>query len=113
MTTASCFAPRAPDKIVEVAKICLEKNVAHLCNNAYGVQCPKTLKLIQKCSQVGRLDAFVQSTDKNFMVPVGGSIVASFSSKFVDRLAQLYPGRAGISPILDLFITLISMGENK
>jgi len=41
---------------------------------------------------VGRVDAFVQSTDKNFMVPVGGSIVASAEKKFVQELSKLYPG---------------------
>lgn len=28
----------------------------------------------------GRVDAVVQSTDKNFLVPVGGAIVSSFKS---------------------------------
>ena len=26
---------------------------------------------------MGRVDAFVQSTDKNFLVPVGGCVIAS------------------------------------
>lgn len=48
------------------------------------------------------------------MVPVGGSIVASIvDSKFIDELATIYPGRASVSPILDLFITLLEMGKNK
>jgi hypothetical protein len=53
----------------------------------------------------------VQSTDKNFMVPVGGAIVWSPNKKFIDNLSSTYPGRANINPILDLFITLLSMGE--
>lgn len=39
--TTSCFAPRTYDKIVEVAKICKEMKVAHVINNAYGLQCTK------------------------------------------------------------------------
>jgi len=111
LTTSSCFAPRAPDRLAEVARICKIVGIPHLINNAYGVQCPVTCKSIQKAHQVGRVDAYVQSTDKNFMVPVGGSVVASFDKKFCNQLAKLYPGRASISPILDVFCTLISMGE--
>ena len=48
------------------------------------------------------------------MVPVGGSIVASIvDSKFIDELATIYPGRASVSPILDLMITLLEMGKNE
>jgi O-phospho-L-seryl-tRNASec:L-selenocysteinyl-tRNA synthase len=54
----------------------------------------------------------VQSTDKNFMVPVGGAIVASRSKDFVQLVSSCYPGRASMTPILDLFITLLSMGES-
>ena len=32
-----------------------------------------------------RVDAFVQSTDKNLMVPVGGSIIAGFKDSEVQR----------------------------
>ena len=53
----------------------------------------------------------VQSTDKNFMVPVGGAIVASPNKKFIAAVGQNYPGRASMSPILDLFVTLLQMGS--
>ena len=59
-----------------------------------------------------RLDAFVQSTDKNFMVPVGGSIIASSSSATLEAISKTYPGRASSAPIVDLFITLLSMGRS-
>ena len=58
------------------------------------------------------MDAYVQSTDKNLMVPVGGAIVAGPNKKFIDAIAQNYPGRASMSPILDVFITMLSMGSN-
>ena len=38
------------------------------------------------------MDAFVQSTDKNLMVPVGGAIVASCNEAFIQEVAQIYPG---------------------
>ena len=42
------------------------------------------------------MDAFVQSTDKNFLVPVGGSVVASCEEQFVRDVAQIYPGEDGV-----------------
>jgi O-phospho-L-seryl-tRNASec:L-selenocysteinyl-tRNA synthase len=59
-----------------------------------------------------RIDAFVQSTDKNFMVPVGGAIIASGSKETLEQISKTYPGRASASPIVDLFITLTSMGRS-
>jgi len=44
------------------------------------------------------------------MVPVGGAIVFSPSTAFIDCLSAMYPGRASAAPVLDLFITLLSMG---
>ena len=60
------------------------------------------------------MDAVVQSTDKNFMVPVGGAVVCSGkgNTEIVDAVRKSYPGRASISPVLDLLITLLSMGSH-
>ena len=47
------------------------------------------------CSQsqrVGRVDVFVQSTDKNFLVPVGGAVVAGFDTSLIEKIGKLYPG---------------------
>ena len=71
ITTTSCFAPRVPDSVDEVAKLCRAFDVHHVINNAYGLQCAKTSKLINRACVVGRVDAIVCSTDKNFLVPVG------------------------------------------
>lgn len=38
LTTTSCFAPRGHDNILEISKICQENKIAHIINNAYGVQ---------------------------------------------------------------------------
>merc|ERR1712129_103469 len=114
LSTTSCFAPRAPDNIIEIGKICKAFDIYHVVNNAYGVQSLSTCKMIQKCAMSSRIDVLIQSTDKNFLVPVGGSIVASIvDTEFIDELATMYPGRASISPILDLFITLNTMGKHK
>lgn len=53
----------------------------------------------------------IQSTDKNFLVPVGGAILATGSEDFFKKVTGNYPGRASAAPILDLFITLLSMGK--
>jgi O-phospho-L-seryl-tRNASec:L-selenocysteinyl-tRNA synthase len=81
----------------------------------------------------GRVDGIVCSTDKNFLVPVGkcrtrlletltrfstyasdpkpgGAIIVSPNKKVVENVGKVYAGRASSSPIVDLFITLLSMG---
>ncbi|CAB1111034.1 unnamed protein product [Ectocarpus sp. CCAP 1310/34] len=138
VTTTSCFAPRLPDKVDEVARICAASGVGHVINNAYGVQCSKTCRLVNRlfflwssayffsgvvcltippgntrAMAVGRVDAVVQSTDKNFLVPVGGAVVCGPDTTFIEqaRVGKSYAGRASSGPCLDLFITLLSMGE--
>lgn len=44
-------------------------------------------------ARVGRIDAFVQSLDKNFMVPVGGAIIAGFDESFIQEISKMYPGK--------------------
>jgi len=111
VTTSSCFAPRSPDRLVEVAKLCKRFAVPHIVNNAYGVQSRETCALITSAMRKGRVDVFVQSADKNFMVPVGGSILASGDPELIAKISKIYPGRASMGPIFDVFITLLSMGE--
>lgn len=129
-----------------MAELCKKFDVPHIVNNAYGVQSSKCMHIIEEVNSVnvvcglwvshtatdwtqahrqGRVDAFIQSTDKNFLVPVGGSVVASCSEPFVKEIAQTYPGqsiphtssigsvpagRGSGSPCLDVFITLLSLG---
>jgi O-phospho-L-seryl-tRNASec:L-selenocysteinyl-tRNA synthase len=111
LTTTSCFAPRQPDSVDVVARLCAAADTPHVINNAYGIQCPVLTKLVMRATVVGRVDYVVQSTDKNFMVPVGGSIVLSPDADRIKHLSATYPGRASMSPILDLLVTLLSMGE--
>jgi O-phospho-L-seryl-tRNASec:L-selenocysteinyl-tRNA synthase len=113
VTSTSCFAPRACDDVETVAKLCEKKNVAHVINNAYGVQSRVLCERVSKAWTVGRVDAVVQSTDKNFMVPVGGAVVCcgKRNEALVEAVARNYPGRASASASMDIFITLLSMGE--
>ena len=36
----------------------------------------------------------ISSTDKNFMVPVGGSLIYSNNKKSIKGISEIYPGRA-------------------
>lgn len=115
VTTTSCFAPRAADDVPAVAEICGRLAVPHVVNNAYGVQSTKCMHIIEesgKAEKGRRLDAFVQSTDKNLMVPVGGSIISGYDSEFVRNISKNYPGRASLSPTMDVFITLMQLGSS-
>ncbi|KAL2078949.1 hypothetical protein ACEWY4_024693 [Coilia grayii] len=111
-STTSCFAPRVPDRLEELAVICAKHDIPHVVNNAYGVQSSKCMHLIQQGARVGRIDAFVQSLDKNFMVPVGGAIIAGFDEDFIKEISKMYPGRASASPSLDVLITLLTLGAS-
>lgn len=74
------------------------------------LQSTRCMHLIQEASRKGRVDAFVQSTDKNFLVPVGGAIVASFDKGLLDRICKMYAGRANASTSMDVLITLLNLG---
>lgn len=111
--TTSVFAPRLPDDIVGVSKLAKEFSIPVIVNNAYGLQSRATCKAIDHAIRVGRIDMLVSSTDKNMLVPVGGALVYSPHSEMVDLVRKNYPGRASMSPILDVFITLLSMGKQE
>jgi O-phospho-L-seryl-tRNASec:L-selenocysteinyl-tRNA synthase len=108
--TTSTFSPRTPDDVPSVAKICKDLGIALVVNNAYGLQCTKCCHLVNEAIRVGRVDLVVQSTDKNFGVPVGGSILFGPAAEFANKI---YPGRASMSPILDLLITLLELGNRR
>ena len=58
ISTTSCFAPRQPDLVDQIAVACKEFDVAHVVNNAYGLQCtPFICKLINRAAAIGRVDA--------------------------------------------------------
>lgn len=110
LSVTSVFAPRSPDALEEIAELCQQRGIPHLINNAYGTQSSKCMHLIASAARRGRVDAFVQSLDKNFLVPVGGSIVGTFSADTMQLVTGTYPGRASAIPATDLVITLLQMG---
>ena len=112
-STTSCFAPRNYDDIITLSQICKEKNLFHIVNNAYGIYCTKVTDILNKSNKIGKVDLIISSTDKNFMVPVGGSLIYSSNYDLVEKVKKNYPGRASISPLLDLFISYLEMGKNK
>lgn len=111
LSTTSCFAPRTCDNIIELAKLCQESDIPHVVNNAYGLQSTYLTHQLEQANKHGRVDAFIQSTDKNLLVPVGGAIVAAFDREIVEHVSKLYPGRASSSQSLDVLMTLLSLGK--
>ena len=57
LSTTSCFAPRQPDLIDEIALLCKKHSVGHVVNNAYGLQCKYIAKLINRACTIGVVDA--------------------------------------------------------
>lgn len=115
ISTTSCFAPRVPDAVDKIAQLLDDEeykgyNIAHVINHAYGLQCAATCKLINRADTIGRVDAVVCSTDKNFMVPVGGALVLSSQAAVTEQITKVYAGRASGTPMMDLCVTLLSMG---
>ncbi|KAI8474694.1 MAG: selenocysteine synthase [Monoraphidium minutum] len=112
VTTTSCFAPRACDDVVGAAKLCARLGVPHVINNAYGLGSAQICAQIAAAARRGRVDAVVQSTDKNFLVPVGGALVASPAATpaAAAGVAAAYPGRAAGGALLDLLATLLHWG---
>lgn len=94
VSTTSCFAPRNCDDIVQLAELAKKYNVPHIVNNAYGLQSTYFTHQIQEANRLGRIDLFIQSTDKNLMVPVGGAIVAGFEEDIVHNVSKTYAGNA-------------------
>lgn len=111
VSCVSCFAPRTPDSIVQISQICKKYSIAHIVNAAYGGTSSRACNLLNGAADNGRIDAVVMSLDKNFMVPVGGAVVFGPDKAIIERIAGRYAGRASISHIIDLFITLIGLGR--
>jgi O-phospho-L-seryl-tRNASec:L-selenocysteinyl-tRNA synthase len=112
ISTTSCFAPRGCDDIEALAVLAKKHNIPHLVNNAYGLQSTFLTHHLEQAQRVGNVDLFVQSTDKNLLVPVGGAIVAGSNKKLVDDVAKRYAGRGSSSQTLDVFMTLLSLGRD-
>jgi O-phospho-L-seryl-tRNASec:L-selenocysteinyl-tRNA synthase len=112
-STTSCFAPRSYDNVIDISAICKEHNIFHVVNNAYGLYCTKICDMLNQSNKKGKVDLVVSSTDKNFLVPIGGALIYSANAELVNKVAKNYPGRASISPILDVFVSFLEIGKNK
>lgn len=112
ISITSFFPPREPDNIKEISKLAQEKDLVHIIINAYGVQSPEWMKLIRSAIDAGRVDAIIQSTDKNFLTPVGGSLIASPTKENIIKISQTYAGRASATPVVNFLISMLSLGIN-
>jgi O-phospho-L-seryl-tRNASec:L-selenocysteinyl-tRNA synthase len=110
LSTTTFFPPRESDSVKEIAKIAKDYDLYHIINNAYGVQSRKIMKQIHGAIDAGRVDAIIQSTDKNFLTPIGGAIIASPSESFIHEISQCYAGRATAAPIIQFFAAILSLG---
>ncbi|MFW9954961.1 MAG: O-phosphoseryl-tRNA(Sec) selenium transferase [Candidatus Thorarchaeota archaeon] len=111
LATTTFFPPRASDPIKEIAKLCQEYGKPLVINNAYGVQSEKIMKSIYSAIDAGRVDAIIQSGDKNFLAPVGSSIIVSPNAELIDAVSETYAGRASAAPVLQTFAALLSLGR--
>jgi O-phospho-L-seryl-tRNASec:L-selenocysteinyl-tRNA synthase len=110
ISITSFFPPREHDDLKEISKFAKENNLVHIIINAYGVQSPEWMKLIRSAIDAGRVDAIIQSTDKNFLTPIGGAVIASPSKNIIERISQAYPGRASATPVVNFLISMLSLG---
>ena len=110
LATTTFFPPRKSDPVKEISKIAAECDVPLVINNAYGVQSDGIMASIRSAIDAGRVDAIVQSGDKNFLCPVGSSIITSPDSKVLAWISETYAGRATAAPIVQTLAALLSLG---
>jgi O-phospho-L-seryl-tRNASec:L-selenocysteinyl-tRNA synthase len=110
ISLTSFFPPREHDNIKEISKFAEEKKLVHIVINAYGVQSPDWMKLIRTGIDAGRIDAIIQSTDKNVLTPIGGAVIASPKEKTITKISQAYAGRASATPVVNFLISILSLG---
>jgi len=94
----------------EISKFAKEHDLVHIVINAYGVQSPEWMNLIRIGLDAGRIDAIIQSTDKNFLTPIGGAVIASPSEDVITKISQSYAGRASATPVVNFLISMLSLG---
>jgi len=110
ISVTSFFPPREHDDIKEISKFAQENDLIHIVINAYGVQSPEWMKMIRSAIDAGKVDAIIQSTDKNFLTPVGGAVIASPLKENIKKISQTYAGRASATPIVNFMISMLSLG---
>jgi O-phospho-L-seryl-tRNASec:L-selenocysteinyl-tRNA synthase len=110
VSTTAFFPPRSPDDIKGIAKLAKDTGIPHVVNNSYGLQSDAYLKLLRGAMDAGRVDYVVQSTDKNFLAPVGGAVVCSQSGDLIDAASRSYAGRASAQPIVQFLAAVLTYG---
>jgi O-phospho-L-seryl-tRNASec:L-selenocysteinyl-tRNA synthase len=110
LATTTFFPPRESDPIKDIAKLCSTHDVPLVVNNAYGVQSDRIMSEVRSAIDAGRVDAVVQSSDKNFLSPVGASIIVSPSKEFVEQITESYAGRASAAPVVQTLAALLALG---
>jgi O-phospho-L-seryl-tRNASec:L-selenocysteinyl-tRNA synthase len=113
LSTTTFFPPRESDPVKAIARLCADHELPHIINNAYGVQSQETMAQLQSAIDAGRVDAVIQSSDKNFMAPVGGSIVVSPDPSVIEWTADTYAGRATAAPVVQTLSALLSLGLDR
>ncbi len=112
ISLTSFFPPREPDDIKGISVFAKKNDLVHIVINAYGVQNPEWMKLIRSAIDAGRVDAIIQSTDKNFLTPVGGAIIASPNKETMTKVSRTYAGRANATPVVQFLVSALSLGIN-
>lgn len=113
LATTTFFPPRESDPVKQIARLCSDHNIPFVINNAYGVQSQDTMMHIRSAIDAGRVDAVVQSSDKNFLAPIGGSIVVSPNPEVIEWTADTYAGRATAAPVIQTLAALLALGHEK
>ena len=113
LATTTFFPPRESDPVKSIARLCSDYDVPFLINNAYGVQSQDVMKEIRSAIDAGRVDAIIQSSDKNFLTPVGGSIVVSPNPQIIEWTSDTYAGRASAAPVIQTLAALLSLGLER
>lgn len=113
LATTTFFPPRESDPVKQIARLCSDQNIPFVINNAYGVQSQDTMEQIRSAIDAGRVDAVVQSSDKNFLAPIGGSIVVSQNPEIIEWTADTYAGRATAAPVIQTLAALLALGHER
>jgi O-phospho-L-seryl-tRNASec:L-selenocysteinyl-tRNA synthase len=95
----------------EISRLCSDEAIPLVVNNAYGVQSESIMANIRSAIDAGRVDAVVQSTDKNFLTPVGASIIVTPRPEIKEWIAETYAGRATAAPVVQTLASLLAIGQ--
>lgn len=110
LSTTAFFPPRLVDDVKGIAKLAKDLEIPHVVNNSYGLQSDVYLKLLRGAMDAGRVDYIVQSTDKNFLTPVGGAVVCSPSTGLIEKASRCYAGRASAQPLVQFLAAILTYG---